>query len=200
MPSEFIYEAQHSKKPRCFITVSGQSLFLKNTLEAFKAGWVGVMGSCPGPLSGFCFASWPMGHASSTRPLPPRPAQPEPRGARVRLGVPPEQTQPLRVAKGNSLGSILARAERAQGTCRLSPVVSGREEERWTQLLPEAQDVTGPTSFSVDGEAEAWRWQGLALGHSVSCGTGQQKNTHFSILFLWGFRLLPPGLRGGDRR
>lgn len=75
----------------------------------------------------------------------------------------------LRTAKGNSAGSILARAEQARGMCGVSPAASGRESEReWPQELTGALDVTDPASFCADGETEAWRWQRLALGRSVS--------------------------------
>lgn len=65
----------------------------------------------------------------SAWPLPPWPAQLEPRGVQARLRVPPEQTQLLYAAKGNSPGSILARAEQARGMCGVSPAASGRERE-----------------------------------------------------------------------
>lgn len=86
-------------------------------------------------------------------------------------------------AKGKSPRSILARAEQARGTRSLFHVASGREGTE-AQELTGALDVIGPTSFCVDGDTEAWRWQGLALCHSVSGGTGHQWNIHLCFPFF----------------
>lgn len=178
------------KKTQCFITVFGQFLFLKSILEALKAGW-GVWQDCG---LGFWWFLLLRRHMHSGGPLLLWPAELKPRGTQARLGLLPEQTQPLHTAKGNSPGSILARAEWARGMQGSSPTASGREgeRERWTQERTGAFDVIGPTSFCMGGETEAWRRRGRAWGHSMDGGIAIRRILiHVSFLFLWGFLLSP---------
>ena len=91
------------KKNPDILLCLGKFLFLKNTLEVLKAGRRGgghgmvLWASC-----GFCSAPRPMRCTSG--PLLSWPAQLELRGAQARLGVPPEQTQPLHRPKETALG------------------------------------------------------------------------------------------------
>lgn len=77
-------------------------------------------------------------------------------------------------AKGNSPGSILARAEQAQECTGFVPR-PGAGRVGGTQELTDSVDVPGcPRSILLlwDGDTEARGWQGLALGHSVGGRTG----------------------------
>lgn len=113
-------------------------------------------------------------------------------------------------AKGNSPGSILARAEQARGMQGLFPRL-GAGRVGGTQELTDSVDVLGcPRSILLlwDGDTEAQGWQGLALGHSVGGGTGHPGSRRLCSPFFsfgWFCAALPtplhsPWLLGGSGR